>query len=70
MFVKGSIPGPIDGFVKIRDAIKRYRNNIQPPESMFRPFPTLNPELLNSLPREIWAKSTDFDPIDKQSADN
>ena len=65
IYVSGPLPGPVGRCIRIRDAIKRYRVVTQPIESVYRPFPGLNPELLSQLPKEIWAKSSDIDTIEK-----
>ncbi|KAF9584119.1 54S ribosomal protein L3 [Lunasporangiospora selenospora] len=63
IYVKGSIPGADDAYVKVRDAVKKRGDQIAPADSLPLPFPTVDPALVKAMPREIVAKTGGSDPF-------
>ncbi|CAG8519767.1 8086_t:CDS:2 [Dentiscutata erythropus] len=63
IYVKGAVPGPKDQFVRIKDAIKKQGAKCFPQDYLPPPFPTIAPELLETMPRELIAKSGGVDPF-------
>jgi large subunit ribosomal protein L3 len=55
IYVKGAVPGHDSQYIKVRDAVKKVGFNKFPQEAKI-PFPTFNPAVLPTLPREISAK--------------
>ncbi|CAH1758038.1 4242_t:CDS:2, partial [Entrophospora sp. SA101] len=70
IYVKGAVPGPDNSFVKIRDSLFK-KGGCFPPDCLPPPFPTVmknHEDLLNTVPRELVAKSGGTDPfIPKES---
>jgi len=62
VYVKGCIPGVDDQFVKVRDAVKKRGDKIAPADVLPLPFPTVDPELVKAMPRELVAKTGGSDP--------
>ncbi|KAJ2145211.1 hypothetical protein IW136_001057 [Coemansia sp. RSA 678] len=62
IWVKGSVPGPDEQFIKVRDSIKLAKHRVFP-EGTVVPFPTYNPGQSPPLPREIIAKVGNHNPI-------
>ncbi|KAF9905562.1 54S ribosomal protein L9, mitochondrial [Lobosporangium transversale] len=62
IYVKGSVPGVDDQFVKVRDAVKKRGNKIAPADTLPLPFPTVDPKLVEAMPRELVAKTGGADP--------
>jgi hypothetical protein len=66
LYVKGSIPGPRESIVCVRDAIFEAQNQfdayVNPP-----PFPTISTEQVNQIPVELeWIPEKDAqDPLAK-----
>ncbi|KAF0467416.1 translation protein [Gigaspora margarita] len=63
IYVKGAVPGHKEQFVRIRDAVKKQGAACFPQDYLPPPFPTIAPENLESLPRELIAKSGGIDPF-------
>lgn len=66
LYVKGTVPGPRDALVRVKDALRKvdqFNPYVNPP-----PFPTRLPEEVNALPQEIaWSPAKDEeDPIAKR----
>lgn len=67
IYVKGSVPGPKDSLVRIRDAVGRDRFQFDP-YTRHPPFPTCATEQLDQFPAELtWTQPEDSaaDPIAK-----
>ncbi|KAJ1854575.1 hypothetical protein GGH12_003644 [Coemansia sp. RSA 1822] len=62
IWVKGSVPGPDEQFIKVRDSIKLVKHRVFP-EGAAVPFPTYIPGQSPPLPREIIAKVGGHDPL-------
>ncbi|KAJ1987125.1 hypothetical protein GGI25_006025 [Coemansia spiralis] len=62
IWVKGSVPGYDDQFIKVRDSIKLAKRSLFP-EGANVPFPTYIPGQSPSLPRETVAKVGGRDPL-------
>lgn len=62
IYVKGAVPGVDDQFVKVRDAIKKRGDKIAPADVLPLPFPTIQPEAVKAMPRELVAKTGGSDP--------
>ncbi|KAG0293912.1 54S ribosomal protein L9, mitochondrial [Linnemannia gamsii] len=62
LYVKGAVPGVDDQFIKVRDAVKKRGNKIAPADVLPLPFPTIQPEALKAMPRELVAKTGGSDP--------
>ncbi|GES75814.1 mitochondrial 50S ribosomal protein L3 [Rhizophagus clarus] len=63
VYVKGGVPGFDDQYVKIRDAIKKPGGKCFPSDCIPPPFPTIDPEIANNMPRELMAKTGGVDPF-------
>ncbi|KAJ2792926.1 hypothetical protein H4R20_006707 [Coemansia guatemalensis] len=62
VWVKGSVPGYDDQFVKVRDSIKLVKHRLFP-EGASVPFPTFIPGQSPALPRELIARVGGQDPL-------
>ncbi|KAF9435943.1 54S ribosomal protein L9, mitochondrial [Entomortierella beljakovae] len=62
IYVKGGIPGVDDQFIKVKDAVKKRGNKIAPEDVLPLPFPTVDPQLVKAMPRELVAKTGGADP--------
>lgn len=62
IYVKGSIPGVDDQYVKVRDAVKKRGDKIAPADVLPLPFPTVDAKLARAMPRELVAKTGGSDP--------
>ncbi|KAJ2777950.1 hypothetical protein H4R18_004879 [Coemansia javaensis] len=62
VWVKGSVPGPDEQFVKIRDSIRLVKHRLFP-EGASVPFPTYIPGQGPALPRELVARTGGRDPL-------
>ncbi|CAG8479778.1 12752_t:CDS:2 [Funneliformis mosseae] len=63
IYIKGSVPGFDNQFVRIRDAIKKHGKKCFPSDCIPPPFPTINPEIVKTMPRELMAKTGGVDPF-------
>ncbi|CAB5129729.1 unnamed protein product [Rhizophagus irregularis] len=59
----GGVPGFDDQYVRIRDAIKKPGKRCFPSDCIPPPFPTIDPEIVNYMPRELMAKTGGVDPF-------
>ncbi|GET66020.1 mitochondrial 50S ribosomal protein L3 [Rhizophagus irregularis DAOM 181602=DAOM 197198] len=59
----GGVPGFDDQYVRIRDAIKKPGKKCFPSDCIPPPFPTIDPEIVNYMPRELMAKTGGVDPF-------
>ncbi|CAG8776405.1 10458_t:CDS:2, partial [Racocetra fulgida] len=55
--------GSTGQFIRIRDAIKKHGAKCFPQDYLPPPFPTIAPEILKTMPRELIAKSGGADPF-------
>ncbi|KAF9285879.1 54S ribosomal protein L9, mitochondrial [Mortierella alpina] len=62
IYVKGCVPGVDDQFIKVRDAVKKRGDKIAPKDVLPLPFPTVDPEAVKAMPRELVAKTGGADP--------
>ncbi|KAJ2821264.1 hypothetical protein IWW50_004707 [Coemansia erecta] len=62
IWVKGSVPGHDEQFIKVRDSIKLVKHRVFP-EGAAVPFPTYIPGQSPELPRETIAKVGGYDPL-------
>ncbi|KAJ2718205.1 hypothetical protein GGI07_005849 [Coemansia sp. Benny D115] len=62
IWVKGSVPGHDDQFIKVRDSIKLVKHRLFP-EGAVVPFPTYIPGQSPEQPRELVAKTSKHDPL-------
>ncbi|KAJ2296034.1 hypothetical protein IWW55_005239 [Coemansia sp. RSA 2706] len=62
IWLKGSVPGPDEQFIKVRDSIKLVKHKLFP-EGASVPFPTYIPGQSPELPRELIAKTGGQDPL-------
>ncbi|KAG0228620.1 54S ribosomal protein L3 [Mortierella sp. GBA43] len=62
IYVKGSVPGVDDQYVKVQDAVKKRGNSIAPADVLPLPFPTADPAHVKAMPRELVAKTGGSDP--------
>ncbi|KAG0222840.1 54S ribosomal protein L9, mitochondrial [Actinomortierella wolfii] len=63
IYVKGAVPGVDDQFIKVKDAVKKRGEAIAPKDCLPLPFPTIDPELVKAMPRELVAKTGGSDPL-------
>ncbi|KAF9167285.1 54S ribosomal protein L9, mitochondrial [Actinomortierella ambigua] len=63
LYIKGAIPGVDNQFIKIKDAVKKRGESIAPKDCLPLPFPTVDPELVKAMPRELVAKTGGSDPL-------
>ncbi|KAF9970305.1 54S ribosomal protein L9, mitochondrial [Actinomortierella ambigua] len=63
LYVKGAVPGVDDQFIKVKDAVKKRGESIAPKDCLPLPFPTVDPELVKAMPRELVAKTGGSDPL-------
>ncbi|KAK3820054.1 MAG: translation protein [Benniella sp.] len=62
IYVKGSIPGVDDQYVKVQDAVKKRGDKIAPADVLPLPTPTIDPSAVKAMPRELVAKTGGSDP--------
>ncbi|KAJ2626585.1 hypothetical protein H4R22_004755 [Coemansia sp. RSA 1290] len=62
IWVKGSVPGPDEQFIKVRDSIKLVKHRLFP-EGATVPFPTFVSGQSPDLPRETIARVGGHDPL-------
>ncbi|RHZ70255.1 hypothetical protein Glove_273g14 [Diversispora epigaea] len=63
IYVKGPVPGHDEQFVRVRDAINKKGVKCFPPDCIPPPFPTIDPEVFETMPRELVAKIGGVDPF-------
>jgi len=63
IYVKGHVPGFDHQFVRVRDAVRQKKSKLFPKDCTPPPFPTIDPKLLATMPRELIAKTGGSDPL-------
>ena len=63
IYVKGHVPGFDRQFVRVRDAVRQKKSKLFPKDCTPPPFPTIDPKLLATMPRELIAKTGGSDPL-------
>ncbi|CAG8510090.1 5023_t:CDS:2 [Acaulospora colombiana] len=63
IYVKGPVPGHDGQFVRIRDSVNKKGAKCFPPDCIPPPFPTVDPQVENVMPRELVAKTGGIDPF-------
>ncbi|KAG9300689.1 hypothetical protein G9A89_023487 [Geosiphon pyriformis] len=68
IYVKGTIAGYAKQVVRITDAVKKWGDSKFPKDALPPPFPTIDPRVVASMPREIIYKSGGSDPLLKKDS--
>ncbi|CAG8460459.1 2083_t:CDS:2 [Ambispora leptoticha] len=63
LYIKGAVAGYAGEIVRIKDAIRKHGTLAFPKDALPPPFPTIHPKVLESMPRELGAKTGGTDPF-------
>ncbi|CAG8525463.1 9900_t:CDS:10 [Ambispora gerdemannii] len=63
LYIKGAVAGYAGEIVRIKDAIRKKGVLAFPKDALPPPFPTIQPKVLSSMPRELIAKTGGTDPF-------